>query len=235
MLSQGNLKKIAHALMIRLYHIAISPACRKIRLVLAEKRVEADLVDEYPWEQRSDFLALNPAGKVPVLRDDQLIIAESPAIFEYLEEKHPSPALLPRNLAERAEARRLEGYFDDKFYNEVSRPLLNERVYTRLSKEGAPDSAAIKSALKAIKFHYGYMEWLLEDRRWLAGDVMTIADFTAAAHFSSLDYINDVDWGIIPNVKDWYAKIKSRPAFRPILQDLIPGLRPPKQYSDLDF
>ncbi len=221
--------------MIRLYHIPLSPHSRKIRLVLAEKKLEVDLIEEYPWEERSDFLAMNPAGKVPVLRDGDLIIAETPAIFEYLEAKYPSPPLLPKSLEEAAEARRMSGYFDDKFYNEVSKKLLNERVYRRLAKDGYPDSTKIKSALKAIKFHYGYMEWLLEERRWIAGDQMSIADFSAAAHFSSLDYLGDVDWSIIPNVKDWYAKIKSRPAFRPLLRDLVPGLRPTTQYADLDF
>ena len=221
--------------MLRLYHIALSPYCRKIRLVLAEKKIEVDLIEEHPWEGRMDFLTLNPAGKVPVLRDGDRVIAESHAIFEYLEEKYPSPALLPKDLAERAEARRLHNYFDDKFYNEVSSKILRERVYRKLSKNGAPDSAEINSALKAVKFHYGYMEWLLEDRRWLAGREMSIADFAAAAHFSTLDYVGDVRWNTIPNVKDWYAKIKSRPAFRELLRDLSPGLRPTKQYSDLDF
>ena len=63
----------------------------------------------------------------------------------------------------------------------------------------------------------------LDHRRWLAGDVMTLADFAAAAYLSSLDYISDVDWNRSETVKDWYAKIKSRPAFRSILADAVPG------------
>lgn len=221
--------------MIRLYHLPLSPFCRKIRLVLAEKKIEVDLVEEYPWEARSDFLNLNPAGKVPLLRDGTLKLAESSAIFEYLEEKQPEPPLLPEGIRARAEARRLHAYFDDKFYNEVAKGLLSERVYSKLSREGHPDGAKIKASLKNLKFHYGYMEWLLEERRWLAGEVMSIADFAAAAQFSSLDYLGDIDWAIIPNVKDWYAKIKSRPAFRSLLRDLVPGMRPTREYADLDF
>ena len=64
---------------------------------------------------------------------------------------------------------------------------------------------------------------------------MTLADFAAAAHLSSLDYISDVDWHRSEVVKDWYAKIKSRPAFRSILADQVPGFPPPRHYSDLDF
>ena len=220
---------------MKLYHLPISPFSRKIRLVLAEKQIDVELIEEFPWEERTDFLALNPAGKVPLLRDGSVIIAESHAIFEYLEEKYPTNPLLPKSPEARAEARRLHNYFDDKFYNEVTKKILNERVYRKLAKDGYPDSNDIKAALKAIKFHYGYMDWLLEERRWIAGNDMTIADFAAAAHFSALDYLGDVQWGIIPNVKEWYAKVKSRPAFRVLLRDLVPGVRPSKQYSDLDF
>lgn len=220
---------------MQLYHLTLSPFSRKIRLVLSEKKIEANLIEEYPWAERTDFLALNPAGKVPLLKDNNIIIPESAAIFEYLEEQYPTPALLPSDAKSRAEARRLQFYFDDKFYNEVSKKLLTERVYRKLSKLGYPDSQEIKSALRAIKFHLGYMEWLLEERSWLAGKQMTIADFAAAAHFSSLDYLGDIDWSIAPNIKLWYAKIKSRPAFRPLLRDYVPVARPMRHYADLDF
>ena len=102
-------------------------------------------------------------------------------------------------------------------------------------KKGYPDSKTVKEGLTAIKYHIDYMSWLLDQRRWLAGDVMTLADFTAAAHLSCLDYISDVDWDRSANVKDWYAKIKSRPAFRSLLADQLPGMPPAPQYAELDF
>jgi glutathione S-transferase len=76
---------------------------------------------------------------------------------------------------------------------------------------------------------------LLDQRRWLAGDVLTLADFAGAAHLSCLDYISDVDWDRSAAVKDWYAKIKSRPAFRSLLADHVPGLPASPQYAELDF
>ena len=115
--------------------------------------------------------------------------------------------------------------------------MLNERVYKKIFKNGHPDSNAIKDGLKKIKFHFDYLEWLLEKRNWLAGEKMTLADFSAAAHISSLDYIGDINWEPKPIVKEWYAKIKSRPAFRTagLLNDLVPGFVPASHYSDLDF
>lgn len=221
--------------MRRLYHLPLSPFCRKIRLVLAEKKIEVELVEELPWERRMDFLRMNPAGKVPVLKIGDLVLADSGAIFEYLEEVQPDPPLLPRKPADRAEARRLVAWFDDKFHHEVTANLLYERVNKKLMKAGYPESEKIKAGLRNIKYHLDYIGWLIDHRRWLAGDAMTIADFAAAAHLSCLDYVGDVDWSRSAGLHEWYSKIKSRPAFRSILADLVPGFTPPQHYADLDF
>ncbi|MEY8881515.1 MULTISPECIES: glutathione S-transferase family protein [Donghicola] len=221
--------------MNRLYHVPLSPFCRKVRLVLAEKRIEVELVEERYWEMDTDFLRRNPAGKVPVLRLNGKILSESMAICEYIEEVYPDPALMPYSPEERYEVRRLVSWFDDKFHSEVTQNLLYERVNKKLMKSGYPDSKAVKMGAQKIKYHLDYMAWLLDHRRWLAGDRMTLADFAAAAHLSALDYISDVDWNRSEVVKDWYAKIKSRPAFRSILADQIPGFPQPPHYSDLDF
>lgn len=221
--------------MRRLYHLPLSPFSRKIRLVLAEKKIEVELVEEKPWERRMDYLRMNPAGKVPLLKIGDLALADSGAIFEYLEETQPDPPLLPRNPADRAEARRLVAWFDDKFHHEVTANLLYERVNKKLMKAGYPESEKIKAGLRNIKYHLDYIGWLIDHRRWLAGDTMTIADFAAAAHLSCLDYVGDVDWSRSAGLHDWYSKIKSRPAFRSILADLVPGFTPPQHYADLDF
>ncbi len=221
--------------MIRLYHMPLSPFCRKVRLVLAEKKLDVELVEERYWERDADFLRRNPAGKVPVAKFDGLTLADSNAITEYIEETTPDPRLMPESAAGRAEVRRLVAWFDDKFHAEVTAKLLYERVNKKLTKEGYPDSGNVKAGAKAIKFHLDYMGWLLDERRWLAGNAMTLADFTAAAHLSALDYISDVDWNRNEAVKDWYAKIKSRPAFRSVLADQVPGFPPAAHYADLDF
>ncbi|HIC66829.1 MAG: FtsZ-binding protein FzlA [Paracoccus sp. (in: a-proteobacteria)] len=219
----------------RLYHSTLSPFCRKVRLVLAEKKIEVELVEEKYWENPPDLKRRNPAGKLPVLRFRGTMLAESQAIVEYIDEVVSESPLMPRGALDRHEVRRLCAWFDDKFNSEVTQPILNERVWKKILRSGYPDSRAVKDGLRAIKEHMDYLAGLLEDRRWLAGGAMSLADFTAAAHFSCLDYISDVDWDRSEVLRDWYATIKSRPAFRGVLADQVPGIQPAPHYAELDF
>lgn len=223
--------------MFRLYHLPLSPFCRKVRLVLGEKKLEVDLIEERPWERRLDFLRMNPAGKVPVLvTDNGLVLSESRAITGWLEDVYPDPPLMPHGPQARAEVRRLVAWFDDKFNREVTENLLHERVIKRLSRSGYPDGQCLKAGSRNIRVHFDYITFLLEGNNWLAGNRMTMADLAAAAHISCLDYLNDVPWDDYPAVRDWYAVMKSRPGFRGLLADHLPGFpHPPPHYADLDF
>jgi len=219
-----------------LYHLWLSPFSRKVRLVLGEKKLDVTLKVEKVWERREGFLALNPAGAVPVLvEDDGAILAESMAISEYLDETHPEPPLLGRSPAMRAETRRLTAWFDLKFHAEVTTNLVDEKIMKRFLGLGEPDSGAIRAGNKNIHYHLDYIGYLTEQRRWIAGDELSMADLAAAAHLSCVDYLGDVPWDDHPPAKDWYARIKSRPSFRSLLGDHIPGAPPPKHYADLDF
>lgn len=219
-----------------LHHLPLSPYARKVRLALAEKRLPFELRLERVWERRQEFLALNPACLVPVLVEDNgLVIADSTAICEYLDEAYPDTCLLGRTLAERAEVRRLIGWFDGKFAQEVTQNLLFERQMKRLLGRGNPDAAAIRAGYANLRPHLEYLGWLAETRAWLAGARVSLADFAAAAHLSALDYLGDVDWSWSDPAKDWYARMKSRPNFRGLLTDRVSGLAPPAHYADLDF
>lgn len=234
MLHLKAIQPCEHA-MNTLYHYPLSPFSRKVRLCLAEKKIEVGLVEERYWEQSPEFLRRNPAGKVPILKMGSRTLSDSVAICEYIDETHPNPPLFPKNAEARCEVRRLVGWFDDKFYHEVTSKLTGERVYRKVMGTGYPDSTNVKAGAKAVKYHLDYLAYLLEGRRWLAGNDMSMADFSAAAQLSCLDYTSDVDWNRHEAVKDWYAKIKSRPAFRSILADEVPGFQPAAHYADLDF
>ena len=220
-----------------LYHHPLCPFSRKVRLVLAEKKLEFELVLESPWEFRDEFLDLSPGGEVPVLvQDGGEPLGDAIAITEYLDEMHREPPLLPSDPIDRAEVRRLVGWFDAKFNREVTVPLVGEKVIKRLSQSRAePDSKLIRSGFAAIHRHLDTIAWLTERRTWLAGSQFSLADITAAAHISCIDYLGDVPWEGHQGAKDWYVRVKSRPAFRTLLADHLGGFPPSRHYADLDF
>jgi len=219
-----------------LYHLWLSPLARKIRVVLKEKNLDFTMKVEKTWERRPEFLALNPAGEVPVLIEpDGAILADAGAIAEFLDEVYREKLLLGLNPTDRAEVRRLCSWFDGKMNREVTELLVGEKMMKRFLGLGEPNSTAIRAGKTNINYHLEYVTFLVERRRWLGGDHFSLADITAAAHFSALDYLGDVPWDQHEPAKEWYARIKSRPSFRPLLADHIPGAPPPKHYADLDF
>ena len=222
--------------MRRLHHFILDPFSRKLRLVLREKNLDFELIEERPGEAREELLDLDPSGAVPVLVEaDGTVIADSQAIAEYLEEVHPEPSLLGRDPLARAEVRRLTAWFDRKFDGEVTNRLLEEKIMKRMVRSGQPDSQSIRLANANLHLHLRYIAWLADRRSWLAGDHFSLADIAAGAHLSVVDYLGDIPWDGHPEAKDWYARVKSRPSFRPLLADHIPGAPPPAHYADLDF
>jgi glutathione S-transferase len=230
--------------MLTLFHHPICPQSRFVRLVLEEYGLPPRLVEERVWERRQEFLTLNPAGTTPVLVEEGAPPVPGGAIIaEYLDETHGNSfgdgRLMPHDVGGRVEVRRLMNWFNDKFFAEVSGALVMERVYKRFipvgSGGGSPDTETLRAAKSNIRYHLAYIGWLIRTRDWLAGDSLTYADLTAAAHLSAVDYLGDVPWDEDETAKNWYARIKSRPAFRALLVESLPGLPPAPSYADLDF
>ncbi len=205
--------------------------------------MQFELVEEKFWEKRKEFLLMSPAGKVPVLRGKNRSFSDSQATCEYIDAVHPEPPLMGGDAKTLYEIRRLVSWFDEKFHHEVTARLLGERALRRLQNSGPVNASNISMGRQCLRFHLDYMNHLLEKRKWLAGDYMSLADFSAAAHVSCLDFVGDMNWEDEPLLKDdpqlikeWYATMKSRPSFQPILGDFLPNIPPPPDcYSDLDF
>ena len=230
--------------MYTLYHHSFCPHSRFIRLVLGEYGLDLTLVDERPWDRREAFLALNPAGTTPVLLTDGFPpIPGAEIIADYIDETHGPELgdrrLLPVAMAERIEVRRLMAWFNEKFFEEASGPLVTERIYKRFMSEevggGAPAMDVIRAATANVRYHLAYIGWLARTRNFLAGDRLTYADLVAAAHLSAIDYLGDVPWSEDDAAKAWYARVKSRPSFRPLLSEWLAGVPASRTYVDLDF
>ncbi|MEM9492113.1 MAG: glutathione S-transferase family protein [Myxococcota bacterium] len=221
--------------MLQILHFPLCPFSRKVRIAVREKDVASELELVEPWRAGDRLLALNPAGEVPVLRDGELVVADSAVICEYLEEVRPEPALIGKTPVERAETRRLVAWFDVKFVREVTDLVWREKLIKRIKLKETPDSRAVREGLANIDLHLAYIAYLFERRNWLAGEALSLADIAAAAQLSVLDYMGDVPWDRHPGAKLWYSKIKSRPSFRPLLADRWAALKPSDHYDDLDF
>lgn len=219
-----------------LYHLWLHPFSRKVRITLAEKNLDFEERIEKIWERRTEFLAMNPAGDVPVLVEkDGTTLANSQVICEYLEEVYPEKNLLGSDPLQRAETRRLVGWFDVKFNREVSDNLLGEKLMKPMLKLGEPHGPSIRAGNANIHYHLDYIGFLTEKRKWLAGDSFSLADIAAAAHLSAIDYIGDVPWEEHQSAQEWYARVKSRPSFKPLLEDKVPGFKPVEHYENVDF
>ena len=230
--------------MLLLYHNTMSIPSRFARLVLAECKAGAELAEVMPWQRNEEFLLINPAGNLPVIREnDGPPVCGAQVIAEYLDETRGyalgARRLMPDHPNERAEVRRLMNWFLEKAVEDSAHYFIEEKIYKRMKRPveggGSPDSTILRAARANLKMHLNYIAYLAERRNWLAGDSFTYADLAAGALLSVIDYMGEISWEKEPVVKDWYQRIKSRPAFRPVLADSIKGIPPANHYVDLDF
>jgi glutathione S-transferase len=222
--------------MWHLYQFPLCPFSRKVRLLLGEKGVAYTLMRENPWEQRDDFLQMNPTGRTPVVtKESHVPLCDSVAICEYFDETVDKNSMLGGSASYRAEIRRLVALFDQQFYGDVTAPLLHERMTKRLVSRQPPDAKVLREAMKLANSHLDYIDYLIDHRAWLAGSTMSMADLAAAAQISVADYLGGIDWTGHEQTKAWYAMFKSRPSFRPLLSERMEGITAPPHYEMVDF
>lgn len=232
--------------MLKLIQYSFCPFSRSIRLALVECGLLVELEEERPWAWRREFLALNPAGNLPVLvKQDDFTLCGAYAISEFLAETYgkidgegpPTNIIFPGDIKQGAEVRRLTDWFHNKFDQEVSRYLLSERLYQRFVDTGrnSPDIDLIRAGRANLRYHLSYIDHLVTTRKWLSGDTISFADYAAGGHLSVLDYLSEIHWDDYPVAKKWYLQLKIRASFRPLLSDRLPGVAPPKNYTEVEF
>ncbi len=221
--------------MYKLYHFPLCPFSRLVRIILLEKRLPFKLIEEHIWNRNPDFAQINPAFELPVLIVNHQALASVYAICEYLETIDPPMIFFSDDNLVNAEIRRLVSWFCDKFYNEVTKYIFEEKVVVHHMSNSSPRVHFIRAARVNLANHLDYIEFLLKTRKWLAGNSLSLADLSAATQISTLDYLSEINWDKHQLTKEWYAVLKSRPSFRSILVDRIRGFTPPAHYQNLDF
>ncbi len=223
--------------MWQLHQFPLCPFSRKVRLLLGEKGVGYELVAAHPWERADEFTSLSQAGRTPVMVDSArgTVLADSVAITEFFDETVEGKPMISGTALNRAEIRRLVALFDQDFFTDVTGPLLSERMLKRVVHRAPPDTAALRAAMKAANSHLDYIDYLIDHFRWLGGATLSLADLAAAAQISVADYLGGIDWTGHDQTKSWYAALKSRPSFRPLLAERMGGVAPPRHYDQPDF
>jgi len=222
-----------------LLHHPLDPSSRLVRLMCAEYGVALDMEEIKPWLREPELLAINPAGSLPIFfGDDDVPVVGILANIDRIEALYTPnivAGLIPADPAARAETWRLVEWVLFKLNDEVTRYVLEEKIVKRDLPGSTPEPSVLRAAKANLTEHMLYFNWLFATRQWLAGDTMTLADFALAAHLSSLDYLGDIDWDKTGETRDWYSRIKSRPAFRTLLNDRVVAMPPHRGYADLDF
>ena len=222
--------------MRELYHYPLDAYGRIARIYLKEKSLEYQEIEEYPWDRKKVFSEKHMLSDLPTLiENDGTVIEGCYAIIEFVEQTYRSHSLLGDSFKSKAEVRRISALFNVNFFADVTNNIIFEKVMKKFVDKSSPDSASIRKGNSNLKKYLDYIRWLTNRRNWLAGNDFSLADISAAAHISCLDYTGSIEWASYPEVKNWYVRIKSRPSFREILKDRVVNISPPDAYSDLDF
>ncbi len=221
--------------MYKLYHYAICPASRMIRIILSEVGAEYILLEEKYWDCSEKFLQINPMGSVPVLvQGNGVILNHTQLILEYIYANYNSDILYPEG-NDMLETKKIHLWFHEKLQYDCTKFFIQEKFIAHFHHKCQPNANTLSLARYNLGVHLEYLAYLLESNAWISGDKMSLADITAATQISILDFLGEVCWSKIPTIKDWYCIIKSRPSFRPLLKERIVGIPTPKHYSELDF
>jgi glutathione S-transferase len=196
---------------MKLYWHPFSIVPRRVRIAFREKAIAYEEVEvDLPAgaHRRPEFLRLNPFGQVPVLEDGALVIAESVAILEYLEERFPTPALLPDDVANRAVARQFMLWA----YDYVASPW--EAWMAQWFKGVPADAPSVRQGRALLASHLDVLEVRLRSREWLVGSY-SFADICYAPVVTVLDRVRLRDLvDERPAVRAWVERLLARPAVR---------------------
>jgi glutathione S-transferase len=225
--------------MYKLYHYPLCPFSRKVRFLLSHFNVPCVMHEERFWERRGNFFKLSPSGTVPVLikKSGSLVIPHSGLIVNHLLAHFDGDCdFTPNTEADFIKVSQTALWFDEKFFHEVSKIFIYEKIINTIKKDEMPDVEAINTARYNLQIHFEFLEFLLSNNRFLCGENFSLADLSASMHLSVLDYLSEIKWNNVSVlIKDWYSIIKSKLAFKEILLDRIPNIKPSSTYEVLDF
>jgi glutathione S-transferase len=199
---------------MKLYGGSRSPFVRKVRVVLEEKGIPYEIERIAPVPKTPELLAMHPMGKIPILRDGDVVVPDSSVICAYLERAHPAPALYPEAAAELAAALFLEEYSDTRMSEVIGGINFETFVKPQILKQ-EPDLARAAELRSRLPEIYGYVESRLSpDREWLLPR-FGIADIAVGCQLQGLLFCGEeIDAGRWPRTAAYRQAIEARPSFK---------------------
>jgi glutathione S-transferase len=214
--------------MRKLIHLTLSPTSRLARLMIGEKRLSCDpLASDDAHAHLPVFVELDGTQCEGLW-----------AIVDHLEGNYPEHPLTPQEPQQRAVVLRWLDWAMGQFHDQVTRRIVFEKASQRFTgavTRSAPDMNTIRQGREALRELLPTIGEAAEANGNLATRDCSLADFAVAAHLSALDYFGEIPWTEYPQTAEWYVRIKSRPSFRTLLSDRVPGQPPTTTYAELDF
>lgn len=218
-----------------LYHWPLDPFSRSVRVLLAEKKLSAELKEVSPWDGGHLLSELTAFPTLPMLVEPGgLALTGTRVILDFLDDTHKTPGLRPALPGDRAEMARIIDCVERLLAGEVGATLLAERIDQRVRRIGSPDTRRLRAGFDSLRVYLQHFDALADRRPFIAGPTFSLADIVLAAHLSCFDYFGDLDLTGHDGLATWYLRMKSRPAFRALLADSLPGAPPHAHYASLD-
>src|SRR5436190_4594432 len=204
--------------MLRLYDHPFSPYAQKVKIALREK----GQAFEPPMPQgigaggaAGEFTEANPRAEVPALIDGDVKVFDSTIILEYIEDKWPTPPMLPKSPAERARVRMLEDVMDTHF-EPINWGLGEVRNFKRATGELAEKIEA--RAAQQLQGYYSWLEKQLGDREWFNGDYFGWGDLAVVPYLNGAALSLPIPAGT--KLAAWMERVNQRPSVAATSQDI---------------
>ncbi|ACY19314.1 glutathione S-transferase family protein [Haliangium ochraceum] len=203
--------------MIKIHGAHISPFVRKACLVLLEKGIPYEVSMVNPFAPPDDFRKLSPLGKVPVLQDEFVTLADSSCIAAYIERRFPEPALYPESPSDYGRALFYEEYADTQLAMTLGQAFIHRVIKPIILKQEG-DEQAVQASLTKVPAIFDYLSDELGDREFITGDRVSVADLAIATHFVSWIYSRvSLDAERWPKLAAYVQRMHARPSFQTVL------------------
>lgn len=201
------------------YGVPLSPFVRKLRLCLIEKALDYQLEIILPFNQPDWFRDINPLGRIPAIKDGDLVLADSSVICQYIEEKHQQlTPLLGNNAEQRAKVRWLEKYADYELAPLTTFTVFEQRIINPSMKKPINESLVKLALSEKLPAHFDYLEQTLGSAEYFVGDNLSLADIAFACQIINMEHggekLDEQRW---PNITALFLRIKARPSMQSIL------------------